>query len=186
MLDTDDLAALPGGVRADLLAYYADLVHTPADLAALEARWPAVVLIERGLGDPLGLASAIDVEQHAEGVAAVKPWAAAQGAHGVRYLAVYANRSTMPAVDAAGWTGYRWYATLDGTAHIDGRPAGLAPAAVQCLSAAMLGFHADLSLVFEDGWHPSPPAGLSPADRAALATARTRAQGVIDALDVIR
>jgi len=174
MIDTDTPYA--AGLPPDMLATYADLVKTNVVLTQLEAKHGIVVLIDRGHGDPLGKASVIDVERGARGVSDVRPWYNHQHAAGVRYLTVYANRTTMPQIDAAGWTGYRWYATLDGTAHIPGRPAGFAPAAIQCFTEAMLGYHADGSLVFEDNWHPAPPpsgAWVKPASALADQLAQT-------------
>jgi len=150
MLDTNTPAALTP--RADLLATYADLA-TPTLKAALEQHWPQVVWIDRGQGDPMHLATVYDVEP-----GALTPQQAIDKAKASKlpYLTAYASRSTMMQVDALGWGGYRWYATLDGTAHVPGHTPGLEPAAIQCLGEAQLGFHADLSLVFEDGWHPQP------------------------------
>lgn len=66
MLDSDDLAAIPAGV-APLIATYADLFATLTALHEFEQAHPAsqVVLIDRALGDPLGLASIADVESGA-------------------------------------------------------------------------------------------------------------------------
>ena len=154
MFDSDKPLDLP--ITGDLLATYADLIGA-AELATLRHRWRGVVLIERGLGDPLGLASVIDIEAHAEGVGAARPWLTRKHGAGVHYLTTYCNRATVAAVDAAvhGLPHWRWIATLDGTAHIAGMAPGHHPAAVQCLNAAMLGFHADASVVWADAWNPT-------------------------------
>ena len=174
MLDTDTPLMLKP--LAAILATYADLIDA-AQLAQLEVAWGQVVLIDRGLGDPLGKASVIDVEAHARGAAAVPGWYDAKHAAGVKHPTVYADRSTMPAVDTAAGARpiSRWYATLDGTAFGPGHTPGIAPAAIQILGAAQLGYHADLSLVFEDGWNPAPAAAAPgwlkqcTADASALA-----------------
>jgi hypothetical protein len=165
MLDTDQPWQLTNtGIRAGLLATYADLI-TQTKLAVLEKDWPRVVLIDRGLGDPLGKASVIDIERGTHGPADAPGWYDRQKRAGIRYLTVYCNRATLPAVNAAmGHRAYfRWIATLDGTAHIGGFTPGLGPAAVQTLGAAALGFHADLSLVLEPHWHPAPHPTPPPA-----------------------
>ena len=154
-LDTDQPAELPP--LAGVLLTYADLM-THALLTKLQATWPDVALIDRGQGDPLQLASIADIETGAltveQGAAKIRAWSADHRP----YVTAYADRSTMPQVDAqlGGLKPFRWYATLDGTAHIGGLPAGAQPALVQCLTAADLGLHADLSLVYEDNWRPSP------------------------------
>jgi|SRR5215831_14964453 len=167
MLDTDDSAQLTATpIRAAILATYADQVDAGV-LADLKRSWPQVVLIDRGMGDPLGRASVIDVEKGARLPGDVPAWISHQRARGIKYLTVYANRSTMPSVDSVmaghGAGFYRWYATDDGTAHIAGYRPGLTPAAVQIAGADSLGFHADLSLAFEDQWHPAPAAAPPPA-----------------------
>jgi hypothetical protein len=158
MIDSDQLTGLHQ--RADIGAVYADLL-TPVLHAALLNDWQALAVIDRGLGDPLGVADLFDVER-----GTLTPDQAAkrydeQHARLIGNLAVYANRDTFPAVDAAMGTRPfgKIYATLDGTADIPGFQPGIGPTGVQVLNAAMLGFHADLSLVFDDHWHPSHPLG---------------------------
>jgi hypothetical protein len=48
---------------------------------------------------------------------------------------------------------WHWVATLDGTCNPDGR----FPAVVQILGAAAVGLDVDLSIVWDDQWHPTPP-----------------------------
>lgn len=165
MYDTDQPASLQP--RAAILATYADLA-TVTLRAELARAWPLVLWIDRGQGDPMGLATIIDIETGTHAVGDAAPWFDREHATGKKFLTVYCNRSTLPLVDAAMGARpfYRWVATLDGTTHIDGHRAGFGPAAVQNLSAAMLGFHADGSLVFEDSWHPQAPLAWLPAAAA--------------------
>ena len=170
MLDTDQPGQLTAtGIRADLLATYADLISHQSQ-AELESEWPQVAYIDRGTGDPLGLASIIDVEKGTHRPADAPGWYDRQHARGIKYLTVYCNRSTLPAVNAAMGKRkfFRWVATLDGTVHVPSFTPGKTPAAVQCLGAAALGFHADLSLVYEDWWQPTP---RTPADTVWVAAA---------------
>ena len=157
MLDSDDLAAL--GHVTPLIATYADLFPTHAALHGFLASHPGqqVVLIDRALGDPLGVASVLDIEAHADGVGKLPGWYDRQHGRGIHYLTAYCDRSTLPAVIQAGGHRhvYHWVATLDGTVVIGGFAPLAAPAAVQCLGEAQLGVHADLSLVLEDQWHPA-------------------------------
>jgi hypothetical protein len=190
MLDTDESAGLTAsGIRADLLATYADQVDAKV-LAGLKASWPQVVLIDRGLGDPLGKASVIDVETGAHRPADAPGWYDRQHGRGIKYLTAYANRSSQPAVSAAMGKRqfYRWIATLDGTAHVTPYTPGKTPAAVQCLGAAALGFHADLSLVFEDWWNPDPAAAPTgaPWTAKALGDATTSARFLSEVLAALK
>ena len=182
MLDSDQLPQLTQ--RADIGAYYADLL-TPTLESQLRAVWPALVIFDRGLGDPLGVANAFDVERGtltpAQAVAAYDR----QHAKGVQYLACYANRDTWPALAAALGNRHcaRIYATLDGTADIPGFTPGEGPAAVQCLGAGMLGFHADLSLVFEDTWQPNHALARARANANALAQLGHQMVSMVDQAD---
>ncbi len=155
MIDTDELSALTDEV--ELLATYADLVP---DLEALQDKYPhsQLVLIDRGHGDPQNLASVLDVERGLVNPGHVPEWLDRKERQGINYRTVYCNRSTLPDVDRAGAnrTFYRWVATLDGTAHIEGFTPLEAPAAVQVIGATALGYHADLSLVFDEGWNRPP------------------------------
>jgi hypothetical protein len=164
MLDTDQPQALTGAkVRAPILATYADLMGKSL-LAELEAEWGQVVLIDRGQGDPLGAATVIDIERGTHGPADAPGWHDRRHAAGAKHLTVYCDRASVAAVNAAMGTRsyFRWIATLDGTAHASPFTPGVSPAAIQCLGAAQLGFHADLSLVLEDWWNPAPAAAPAP------------------------
>lgn len=178
MLDTDQLDKLTGHV--ELLMTYSDLVP---DYAAISKRFPQshVLLIDRGLGDPTGLASIFDIEPRALTIAAAIRRYDEQQAKGVPFLTVYHDRAEADAIKAAFRPRAPWhiYATLDGTAHITGYNPLEGPAAVQCLSASELGYHADGHLVFEDAWNPTRfPQNLAPF-RTALHNAITSATSTI-------
>jgi hypothetical protein len=87
-------------------------------------------------------------------------WIKARLAAGLARPAVYVNRSNLDAVIAActaeglvaGHHYWIWLATLDGT--VPAEFPGLI--AVQDKSAAILGYNADSSVVFDDTWHPTP------------------------------
>ena len=155
MIDTDRPLDLTAG--ADLIATYADLASAAVTthLATLCHR---VLFIDRGLGDPGGIASVYDCETGANDAAGFHAWLVRKHAAHVPHPTGYCDRSNLAALHAgaAGQAYDLWVATLDGTAHIAGYSPGHGPAAIQCLSAAMLGFHADGSLVFHDGWHRTP------------------------------
>ena len=132
------------------VATYADLL-TP-DL--VKQFGPRLIVIDRGHGDPLGLATVADIEPGlltvAQGVAKVKQWLNERRPG----PAAYHDRNDWAAVAAglAGTPARHWVATLDGTCS----PNGQRPAAVQILGEAKLGFHADISIVWDDSWHPAP------------------------------
>jgi len=163
MFDTDVLADLDP--TFPLLATYSDLVPNPGEL---RAKFPhsQIILIDRALDDPSGQASVRDVETHADSIAGCADWYDRKLAAGVKYLTMYHDRADTAAILAnlAGRKAFHWIATLDGTLHITGFSPLRTPAAVQCLDAAHVGRHGDLSLVFEDAWHPAAaPAQLADA-----------------------
>jgi hypothetical protein len=154
LLDTNVLSALDPA--CELLATYSDLVPDPA---ALEAKFPNshLIYIDRGLGDPSGKASVADIETGALTINDVPGWLDRKEAAGIKYRTIYESRGEIDAIQAAAGkrTFWHWVATLDGTAFIARFRALHGPAVVQILPSSKLGYHADLSLVFEDGWHPT-------------------------------
>lgn len=154
MFDSDVIDDLPTNT---MCATYADLIHDHATLDNLRKKFRhGLVLIDRH-GDPLDVATVLDVERGLHGSADVPGWLDRKKAQGVTGT-VYCDRSHVQEVNAAAGQRhfFRWIATLDGTIHIDGFDAGHTPAAIQFANAAMLGFHCDASMVWEDNWHPAP------------------------------
>lgn len=155
MLDTDNLDDLDG--HAELLATYADLVTSQLQLDQLRRRFPdsELVFFDRGLGDPLDIATIADVEPLAMTIGQLPGWTARKRAAGKRYLTGYCDRNDLAAVQAIMGHGlYHGVATLDGTCHVGGFQPLHGPAFVQILGSDHTGIHANLSLVLEDGWHP--------------------------------
>lgn len=159
-LDSDNLDAL---VLARGIAHftltYADLFDTEKELQAFTAEvGNRVVLIDRALGDPLGRASIADDESFAITDGQLARWYDQREEAGTKFITVYTDRDNLAAADAAlGARGHwRWVATLDGTAwlNLPGYRALRRPGLIQCLSSAMTGLPADLSLVLSSGWHP--------------------------------
>jgi hypothetical protein len=149
MFDSDATAALLDPRLAGCrVATYADLVT--ADLARqLHGR---LKVIDRGHGDPMGLATIADVEPGlltvAEGVAKLQQW----HSEGRPNPTGYCDRATWPGFRsaAAPLKPWWWIATLDGT----GNPLGEFPAAVQLLDQAKIGLPLDLTVVWDDRWFP--------------------------------
>lgn len=153
--DTDDLAAI---VPTPIILTYADLFTSRAQLDALRDRFPTstIKLIDRGLGDPAAVATAISVSDTEAGartvadtVLLIRQWVQ----DGRDFPTAYADRSTMPLIINAlaglhGW--WKWWATLDGTMRAPGHPGDM----VQFASAAMTGGHYDLSIIYDNAWHP--------------------------------
>lgn len=153
--DSDNLAAL---VHTPVILTYADLVPTMAELDALRDRFPGslVKLIDRGLGDPAGVATAISVSDTEPGartvadtVALIREWIHA----GRSFPTAYADRNTMPLIINAlagvqGW--WKWWATLDGTMRITDHPNDM----VQFAGVNLTGGQYDLTAIYEDAWHP--------------------------------
>lgn len=181
MLDSDQPAVLLEARFADvLIATYADLV-TPEIIAAAG---PRLVVIDRGAGDPHDLATVADIEPGLLSVAAgaekIRQWDAEKRP----FPTAYHDRADWAAVNEqlTGVAYHHWVATLDGTLV----PNGFYMAAVQFQGAAALGFHADISIVWDDSWHPAP-AGPSPTQLAQLKQLATVvAQGGAQLLTEIR
>ncbi len=156
MFDSDVIADLP---RNSLAATYSDLIPNKATLTKLRAEFPhGLVLIDRH-GDPTGAASILDVEPTLHTPGDIPGWLDRKKRQGI-VGTIYCDRNDLPACDAAAGSRrhWRWIATLDGTMHIAGFRPGHNPAAVQFATEAMLGFHCDGSVVWQDRWHPEPPA----------------------------
>jgi hypothetical protein len=151
MFDSDNPAAFPPG--ASMVATYADLA-TPTLRDRLHAAHDTVIWINRH-GDPMHLATVIDVERGLHSPDEAPGWYDRRHRAGARNLAVYCNRSMLPAVNAAMGDRhfFRWVATLDGTLHINGFAPFSGPAAVQFADESHAGIHVDVSLVFADSWH---------------------------------
>jgi hypothetical protein len=154
MLDTDRPDQLTVG--ADIIISYADLWSQPIE-DHLRALAKAVAWIDRGQGDPNGIASIIDIEPGTFAPGRVAGWLDRKAGQRVPYLTTYCDRAEAAAVaaDAGSRVHWRIIATLDGTVMDPEWPWTDRPAATQCIAAAALGFHADLSLVLRDGWHPT-------------------------------
>jgi hypothetical protein len=152
LLDSDDPGVFPSG--AQMVATYADLA-TPDLRDRLRAAHETVIWIDRGNGDPLHLATVIDVEAGLHAPRDAPGWYDRRRQAGARNLTVYCTRNGLPAVNAAmgDRSFYRWIATLDGTLHIKGFSPLSGPAAVQFAGAGQAGIHVDVSLVFNDNWH---------------------------------
>lgn len=165
--DSDRLDAL--GTDAPVVITYSDLVHDFGAWAK-EHVGQSCVLIDRGMGDPTGMATVIDVERGSHKVADIPGWLDAKEKQHMRYLTAYVNRDNLEAADKAigGRVCWRWVATLDGTLHIPGLPAGKKPALVQFANGDALGLHCDASVVWQPDWHPEPVPGHLAAELAKL------------------
>ncbi len=158
-LDSDHLDVFT--YPADFILTYSDLVTDPQGFAAAHPG-RQIVYIDRGLGDPGLKASIADVEKGALTLADMPAWLDERAARGVPYLTMYVNRSNLAAADAAvaPRKPWRWVATLDGTLAIAGLVPLRAPALVQFAGENLTGVHADMSLVLNGQWRPSPAPAL--------------------------
>lgn len=151
MFDSDDVSLLLSATLAGCrLASYADLV-TPQLYTAAAGH---MKVIDRGLGDPHGLATIADIEPGCltvdAGTAKIRQWVS-EGRH---QPTAYHDRNDWTEVDfkLQGVAHFTWVATLDGEAAPDGRR----PDAVQILGEAKVGLHVDMSIVWNDKWFPLP------------------------------
>lgn len=176
LFDSDEPAVLLQPFLAGCrVATYADLLNP----TLVKEFGPRLIVIDRGHGDPLGLATVADIEpgllSAAAGAAKVHQWISERRPT----PAVYHDRNDWQAVSAAlaGAPCRHWVATLDGTAD----PLGQRPAGVQILGADKLGFHADLSVVWDETWHPLAPT-LPAAEAAKLHQLAAAAKAPAEAL----
>lgn len=148
MYDSDQLAVIRElHAAGNLVATYADLITPQVE----QEFGKALAVIDRGLGDPLHLATIGDFETGALAPASAGHWWDTHQGRGD--LTVYASRSAMPAVLRAlgpARPAWRWWATLDGTM----RAPGSTRAMVQFAGAAMTGIHADATIIYHTRWTP--------------------------------
>lgn len=150
MCDSDTPAAL---LDTDVVATYADLVHDEQELAALRLRFTGnVVLIDRGLGDPLGRAVIVDIERGARTLTDLPGWFAARDPANLGHLMVYGSQATLNAAEGVlrGRDWWRWFADWGVGLSMPGHP----DAAIQFASGNMLGARVDLSLIHNPRWQP--------------------------------
>lgn len=123
-------------------------------LRTVKAAFPGAKLVRINVtGDP-STGDCLDIERFDATPEDIPGWAHARQAAGISNLATYCNRDTFPAVQqvcqANGLALYHWIATLDGTLLIPGYVPWQGPAAVQFTNTGQT----DVSLVYEDSWHP--------------------------------
>lgn len=148
--DSDRLSSL---VETPVVLTYADLVPTSHALAALEARFAhsEVGLIDRGLGDPLGVATIADVgEPDTLPAARMADWFDLKRGAGWSCVTGYGSLATLQHVEQLagrhGW--WRWFARWGTVLQAPGHP------------DAMLQFdsdpaaHVDWSIIRNPNWHP--------------------------------
>lgn len=180
-LDSNDLTVFR--YDTDFYLTYSDLVTNPQAFEAAHLGHQ-VLYIDRGLGDPGLKATIADVERGALDPADLPNWLDTRANAGAQYLTVYVNRSNHAAAAAA--AGHRgpwwWIATLDGTITVPDWTPLTGPALVQFAGAAQTGVHADMSLVLNLSWHPSPAPPLPAKLRSDLATVDSILQGTVKGL----
>jgi hypothetical protein len=138
---------------AEMVAGYVD---GPASQWPAEAwaRFPHAVTVRITVNPADNEGDVLDVENGDAEPADAPGWIKRRHAAGAKFVTIYCNRSTLPAVQAAAQgTEYSlWISTLDGTQQVAGA------VAVQYQG----GPHApyDVSVVHDDSWHPA--AGPAP------------------------
>lgn len=151
--DSVNLASNPPGV--DIAFYYVNGSLGVVTEAQAQARHPGKLVL--GI-DVLGTAPAAAVRDWENGnkSGSLEQWVADHNqASGVKDACVYCNRATIPEVrqltgsQVLGRDYWLWVATLDGTLYAE-------PGTVACQVATIGGY--DLSVIYDDSWHPSPSA----------------------------
>lgn len=162
MADSTTVADLPEWVSVK--AFYVDGIYA-ATVQQIDA-WKGPKVLINVTGDPGHGGDMLDVETGDATPAAIPAWYDAQAAKGTRYLGVYSNRDNFTACTQAlgARPAARWLATLDGTVlhTFDGHPI----AACQAFGEALVRAHYDLSLIFDETWHPEGDVEIPSGDLA--------------------
>ncbi len=155
MLDSITPEVIPTGA-ADIVGLYVNGTYKcdPTQATRLAQGGAEIAWISVDTASDEG--DVLDIENGDATPQSAPAWYDARQKAGAGELTLYVNRTNLAAVQAAmGTRDYRlWVATLDGTTAVSGYDALAGPAAVQCLSAAMMGVNVDGSLVFDDTWKP--------------------------------
>ena len=148
--DSVNLASNPAGV--DVAFYYVNGLYAAKE-ADVAARHPGKLVLGIDVNGSAPSAAVRDWETGDKG-GSLEQWVIDHNkASGVKDACVYCNRSTIPEVrqltgaQVLGTDYILWVSTLDGTLYT-GPGVGL------CQVATIGGY--DLSVIWDDGWHPSP------------------------------
>lgn len=138
---------------------------TPAQIAA----WKGPRILYNVTGDPKDGGNALDVERYDATPAEIPGWFDPLFAKGERYLAVYCSRNSFDACTTAIGDRRcgRILATGDGT--VLHTYQGIALDACQAFFTAITKLGCDLSLVFNENWHPGWNTNIPAPDIAELA-----------------
>ena len=158
MFDSTVAGDLP--LYADMVACYANGAY--ANYPAVKARFPRIPVVSISVNaSALELAHVLDIENGDALPARFQPWAHAMAARGVRRPTAYCSRSVVPLVLRLAPPGVvvdLWVADWTGHPH----PLTFPGANVVAVQYAAVGHgspgHYDMSAVYDDSWHPSPPA----------------------------
>lgn len=164
MADSTDATALPNWVSVKAFYINGRYAAPPAVIAA----WRGPKVLINVTGAPADGGNMIDVENGDATPADIPGWFDYQLAHGGRYLGAYSNRDNFAACTTAIGSRHchRWLATLDGTVlHTFD---GIALDACQAFGARLLRLPIDLSVIFNDAWHPGWDTDIPNPDLAEL------------------
>lgn len=143
------------------------------------AAWHGAKVKINVTGDPRDGGDMLDVETGDATPDHIPGWFDARLSAGARFLGVYCNRDKFDACTAAiaHRGAHRWLATLDGT--LLHTYHGVPVDACQFMGEAQLGLHIDLSVVFNDAWHPGFETEVPNAELAHLLHLSTLAQNAV-------
>lgn len=177
--DSDDLGAL---IETSVILTYADLITDTDTRQQLRARFPRsrLLFMDRGLGDPLKLATVWDVERGALTPDEVPERFDTAQAAGRQYLTGYVSLDRLPRLVEvmAGRPWWKWVALWGGGLEVPGHPFAM----MQFASGKMLGAGVDLSVIRDDTWHPDVLTAPGPA----IEMAHSYLRGVASQLDGAR
>lgn len=154
MCDSTDINDIPQW--ADLIGTYCTGSYA-VPFETVRAKFPRQALVRINTNADPAHGNCLDVESGDAGPDQAPAWYDARLKAGIKYLAIYCNRSNLAAVAKA--MGSRdchyWLSTLDGSLPVIYDTIKLD--AVQAFGQKMLaGRHMDLSVVWSADWHPQP------------------------------
>lgn len=151
---------------ADIQCFYID-GQFAASQAQIDA-WRGPKVLINVTGDPAHGGDCLDVESGDATPADIPAWYDHQHTLGTRYLTIYSDRNQFAECTnaLAGRAAHRWLATLAGPiiTIFDGHPI----TACQAFGSALTGAHYDLSVAFDQAWHPNGSLQLTGAELAHL------------------
>jgi hypothetical protein len=178
LADSTNPSGMPDWVSVKAFYINGRYKATPAQIAA----WRGPKIRINVTGSPADGGDVLDVESEDATPADIPAWYDAGVARGARYLGVYSDRDQFQACTTAlaARPAARWLATLNGELMTTFN--GIVLDACQLLGSTLTGENYDLSIIFNDAWHPGYDTDIPNPDIADLAHQAALLQGNVTSL----